>query len=728
MKRSVDVHLEDNKNPYATQEGVTVCTWGTSSAVTSGVPKLISDTLYGTNVGHAAIMLSLKNNEENLKMVKKYCDKVGIPYAFRNVTVPSIKYQKDDAETNNLAAKIADGTLREDTAKFEEYKSTLLAQGKIIVRNNSGEKEVVRQMRDNASPAYQEELINVYFSWWPGVEGRGFALNSDMFADNMEERKGVPVEYSDIAKAMSLEPEHRILTGLLKKLSLGLIPDQEATLSPKNIEHLSSLPKNIASLFSDRKDIDEEIERHELYKLVLNKIPETEKGSIILPKNTFLILKYLLRDELTEFLGEKEGEIKDINNLRERLLVNQKELYLHIKKVIATYLTDLFELNKGVDVKYKGNAAIYQMKMKKYSEYADSDGPIRKLFHQYISNQAGDFPMELSKFVDDYLNLLKDNNIKHNKEFVRELFQLEHQMNGSVDKKTIEEVYRKGLQRYLDQDIIPFRVGYYSLIRNELEKPILREYLNLALTTGLPPDHNVEIPLDTSGKHGVSPERLLAAMNEFVSSQKAQFNIVNNNCSVAACQVLAKSSGEIGDRIFCNREYSGIATPQLVYSNAAHYLEILQNPNHLIVTHEDSVYIKARNYVVETALDGISKLHDEESSTLQRVGGVLKALATVPALVAIGIKETVSSSESNYTATEKPEEDTKHQTSSTARLVEELGGRGNVSELSTDQRNQRTPENPTKSEEKKGTQQAKKIVDSKGQDEEHAPEITRPRW
>jgi len=648
-----------------TQEGVTVCTWGSSATASSGVSKLINDVFHGENVGHAAIILSLKNTDQNRKMVKTYCDKAGIPYSFRDVITKSVQYIKDDKESEKLQKGIEE---------FEAYKSKLQSMGKLIVTNESGQRVVVTQVMGENKPAYQEKLINVYFSWWPGVQGKGYALVSDMFTDNLLERKGVPVNYSAIAEEMQLEPEHRLLSGFLQTLSLGMIKPQEVTLGPKSLEHTASLPQDIALLFNLRHEIDTLIEQHELSLTILEKLKVVPDNATKLPKSTILSLKTLLGDELVDYVSDTDGVIKDLEGLQNRVANERLNIYNQFKPMSRLYLDDVDKLNTGTDAKYKGYAAVYEIKRNRYLEYNDDKGAIRKAFNQYLESQSANFPMEQSQFIEGFLDKLKALNIKHSEKFIKTILQGDGSNTQMVGKKYLEEAYKNGLKQYWENDVSLYRIINYVNIRNEMEKPVLREYLNLALSTGHPPDNTVELPLDSSGKNGVSPEELLRAMNEFVRDPQNRFNITNNNCSVAVSVVLEESSGELGQKIFSKREYSGVATPQSVHTNAANYLETLQNPEHMLKIVAESSYIQARNYVVATALEGIAKLSDKENTSLQRAGGALKALATLPALVVLGLKEAVVSSESNYTTEEKLEIDLATPKDTTSMLLDQLGG------------------------------------------------------
>jgi hypothetical protein len=706
MYKSQKDQVDHEKANTPTQEGVTVSTWGTSVNAESGIPKYVNDVLYGENVGHVAIMLSLKNNDENLKMVKKYCDKAGIPYSFRTIASKTVKYEQE--EYQGPVIDFEEEKNITDNKEYQAYKSQLQSQGKFIVKNEAGQRSVVRKINDDTKPVYQENLIDVYFSWWPGLDkNKGYSLSSDMFADNQEERKGVPVEYSEIAAKM-LNPEHRILSGLLNTVSFGMIKSHDITLGPMNIEHAACLPENIADLFKIRDEIDNTLNQHFLTIKLLDTFKHTKEDKHKVSENTILILKSMLGNDLEKYLTEDQAMVRNLSELKETLTSLKDKSYQEFNRSTKAYFYDLGDLNNANTTKYKGYAAVYQKKLQRHESYSDLNGPIRGCFNNCLKKNENKFPMKIGDFIEILFNDFEINNIHVSKDAFNNIFKLEAHDNfeRTINKKELVNEYTKGLKDFFDEDVGSFRLENYSKIRDEMERPVLKEYLNLALTTGRPADNSVMIPLSSNQHSGIEPKKLLRAMNEFVSNGEHRFNIANENCSVAVATVMANCSGEIGKKIFNKREYSAIANPQLVHNNTVKYLETLQNPNHSIRLIEDTAYIKARNYIVAETLDGIAKaFYSEDSTIAQRVIAGLQVLATVPALVVVGLKEAVVSSDSSYTTgTESKITPTQQKDTSTSKIMGALGGSVNEKTEQINSLNQRTTEALTEVKEQKVSQ------------------------
>ncbi|HHF7390911.1 TPA: hypothetical protein ACPSKK_003801, partial [Legionella anisa] len=109
---------------------VEIRTWGTKNKKLSNFKENLKIGLFGGNIGHASVALKIPYNEENVALVKKYCDTNGIPYYINNNITPSLHHE-------------------EETDQF--------------IRSE----EIV----------YQAKQIVVYFSWFPG-SNNSFSLNT----------------------------------------------------------------------------------------------------------------------------------------------------------------------------------------------------------------------------------------------------------------------------------------------------------------------------------------------------------------------------------------------------------------------------------------------------------------------------------------------------------------------------------------------------------------------
>ena len=52
---------------------VKVNTWGTKGKPSNGLDNFVNQELFGGNVGHASIEMTLPRTEETQKMIEKYC-------------------------------------------------------------------------------------------------------------------------------------------------------------------------------------------------------------------------------------------------------------------------------------------------------------------------------------------------------------------------------------------------------------------------------------------------------------------------------------------------------------------------------------------------------------------------------------------------------------------------------------------------------------------------------
>lgn len=142
--------------------GVTVQTWGTFYGAGSGMLQYLDSKMFGGNVGHAAITLTIPDNNENEELIKKYCmnadDESLIPYKKRTIL-------------------FADGT--------------------------------------------KENVYDIRFSWWPTSEG--VYLEDELNLDQLSEWVGVDFTWSE-ESASIFQPEKRLYTGTLAQTKMRLGP------------------------------------------------------------------------------------------------------------------------------------------------------------------------------------------------------------------------------------------------------------------------------------------------------------------------------------------------------------------------------------------------------------------------------------------------------------------------------------------------------------------------
>lgn len=144
--------------------GVCIQTWGTKYGVGNGMLHYLDSKMFGGNVGHAAIILTIPANAEGDALIAKYCrSKAGkkiIPYAKKSLN-------------------FADGS--------------------------------------------QEDIYEIRFSWWPPRENKKVSLEDDVNIDRKDGRYGVDFHWSEEANII-FKPESRVYKGLLGKTVKRLGP------------------------------------------------------------------------------------------------------------------------------------------------------------------------------------------------------------------------------------------------------------------------------------------------------------------------------------------------------------------------------------------------------------------------------------------------------------------------------------------------------------------------
>ena len=171
-----------------TEHHVKVNTWGTKNKTSDGLDNFAELTLFGGNVGHASIEMTLPINKENKKLIETYC----FEHTFNEFK-----------------------TLQKTTMTWEEY--MVLCPRRIPVkeikhRTAQGKLNDDGTVEKTDKAAYETKFYKIEFSWWPAVT-KSFYL-SDMEQDMKDEREGKHFEYSDQAKEF-LQPEERFHNGKL---------------------------------------------------------------------------------------------------------------------------------------------------------------------------------------------------------------------------------------------------------------------------------------------------------------------------------------------------------------------------------------------------------------------------------------------------------------------------------------------------------------------------------
>lgn len=175
---------------------------------------------------------------------------------------------------------------------------------------------------------------------------------------------------------------------------------------------------------------------------------------------------------------------------------------------------------------------------------------------------------------------------------------------GHISPKTAESIYKLAhvigegrimdmekvsaiaiLDAYTQDDIDKLRANIRSaavypdedkLIRQfENYMPADKQLINDSYTFGSPPDHIVQIPIESlhqPRKDGaLNVEAMLKRAKSIATSGEA-FSLTSANCSSVAGWVLEAGAPDKRGKVFRKRALKTIATPQMVFNNASRYL------------------------------------------------------------------------------------------------------------------------------------------------------------
>lgn len=218
--------------PKPTTCGVQVLTWGTKPERSNGMLSFLDAKLFGGNVGHASIVLTIPADASGKALIERYCDKYHIPYEENTVTVKS---------TNG---------------------ETLL----------------------------KEEVYTIHWSWWPSFENTRVLGRSGR--DILLEAEGYHEDMSAEAKAI-FQPEERshkgtmgsrVMTSNLTNIAhqRQLTPeDYQRLQSLSQLRHCDNLIESIDLLLEkfSKKNLSKPISLSQTEILLLNRnLPDWRKS------------------------------------------------------------------------------------------------------------------------------------------------------------------------------------------------------------------------------------------------------------------------------------------------------------------------------------------------------------------------------------------------------------------------------------------------------------------
>lgn len=251
---------------------VTLYTWGTqtySSPVDEydrGLSHAAQTALWGGNYGHASLLLTIPDTLQNRVLVDKYLVDTGIPVEYKNYQVKTIYYYKD--------------------------------RPPVITDKN----------------AYKENVIEIYFSWWPNHQDNTFSFKK-YNKDCMLEREGQEFGFSDFWQDYLVPEISHTSDALLKGAGATNV-----TLGPAHVTHEKGFnPKEKAVLrtFQDLTHVRRQMKtlkqlyRHSLEALSDEKPKKIKQADIAIAKNMFPELKWEKMDA-EQFHGKIKKKIDQL--------------------------------------------------------------------------------------------------------------------------------------------------------------------------------------------------------------------------------------------------------------------------------------------------------------------------------------------------------------------------------------------------------------------------------
>lgn len=569
--------------------------WGAESSddntQNKGIMHTMEQLLWGGNVGHAAIKLSLADTPENTALVQKYLHNTG-------VHVQTKHYETRSSGDNTIA--------------------------------------------------YQEDVIEVYFSWWPsGSDSYRFSSYNE---DCIHERIGVHVEANpDIGEI----PQE-------KRMTHGLLGKREIALGTKSVLHMAGLSEQEAAYAQAYQKGVLLAEDLTALLILADKIKVKSTKESLSKNDKFLIERFFPGESLenmTEFSNAVSQKLDTVKQLQQdseyeyiMALVNlngsegKKQFELAPEELeiseqnenlgnILTYLKgDVIETRVdflGLSYMISGKSLDYLCKLK----YVDANGVEKNLIEKDENNQMI-IPVNIPEVVAALKARLEQDTDPNNPssfasraEGVKSKYRIRsvlecveraeacHDLIDSInvikalspdsDKSVMISDINKKLQEDPLKGSFPFILvenNIHEVLnaisqflvdekksilnmsaedRKILESQYGRRVLDNVSFEGRDPDDTVTLPIKTLDEPGLDAEKMLKTMAEFATSGQA-FNLVSNNCSVTTSTILSAAADPQRSPIFERYDFEdAIATPQNVRDNAIIYISSLIDPNYI---------------------------------------------------------------------------------------------------------------------------------------------------
>lgn len=498
-----------------TRCGVNVLTWGTETDGGNGMWHFLDTKFFGGNVGHAAIQLVFPADEEGDRLVKQYCEAsethAGLPVVKRHYVTPS--------------APSANNT---ETEK---------------------------------SPAYSEEVYEVYWSWWPK------RLVTSSQEDNIEARKGRHFSWNKKWEDI-IKPE--------KRIHRGKIGEKQVSYGPRSILHVRNLDKDRTLALQEKLQREKMEDTEEALILLKMKLQEgfredsTEKTPSQTEKN--LLDRFI--PQWQESLKEKDKiskkEATSFRVMLDHILADQRNYQQAIKYVfLIDLLNPIKEQLKNdsgftIDEDFDPSTALFFLL--KDDEDLDFLGSSRPSIIKILENPE---LLKQLKYRDFVLKAIKVYEEKMLPKLRENRFYREHQ-NKKDHQDPLLETFRSDVEKHRAFEF------FDNMDTEDMPESFSEENLERShLTMGNTPDGIVYLPIALSSdkttglEGGLDVEGMLKKMQTLSSSDAEIFDLNRKNCSKTTDAILEAGATQDYQKDFFRAKVFGFfGTPQETFNHA----------------------------------------------------------------------------------------------------------------------------------------------------------------
>lgn len=360
------------------------------------------------------------------------------------------------------------------------------------------------------------------------------------------ERKGKHFEYDKKWKEY-LQPEQRVHQGQLGSRKMDY--------APSAIMHQRDIPSSELERISRTHKIHQIEEKLKLIHSLNSKIVDMTHTKMKLSmklmfKNLGMNIKQIL-DETKEDGVDPTDLVKFKDYLVYRLQNKRDELRLELRKAkkdfdaeaVKSKLEDAFN-----DLDYQVNDV-----QRTREDIAKDLENISKLY-QYLEQNNSSENMPYTAEMDELVRSLSSE-----ESILSKLEQRRDEITKQIEPlKEKEEIFKGELDKVrVEIDKIKEFSKFYS------------ENTSAYMVIGLPPDHEVSLPLAVNGQRGLHPLAMLQKMRELATGEK-QFDLQTHNCSLTSIEVLTAGASHdpLLKSIMGKRALGFLGTPQQVLENA----------------------------------------------------------------------------------------------------------------------------------------------------------------